>query len=558
VVTTGEDNYVNNYHHPVVNPVTGLTHYGWTPVLLATLNSLGVTPDFAIFHLYPQNPGGETDAGLLASTTGWASDAANLRMMITDYMGSSGTNIELVCTENNSVSSAPGKQSVSLVNGLYKMDSLAQLMQTEFNGYFWWALRNGYETDGNMSSSLYGWREYGDYGVVEGFTNLFPTYYTSELMTNFVQTGDTVISAASDWSLLSTYAVQRQNGSVTVLTINKDPVNTLTGQISLAGFTPASEVAVYSYGIPQDNAVERGSGSPNAAQTNIFVSGTNVNYSFPPYSATVMVFSQFICTTNAGNTLTITGYTGSAGAVTIPTSINNLAVTGIGNGVAPVFSAGLNSVTIPGSVRSIGAGAFSNCTSLTCVEIGTNVTSIGAYAFFQCISLTSVTLGNSIASIGACAFFQCISLTNVQIGTNVTSIGDYAFEDCSGLTGVYFHGNAPGADSTVFANDNNATAYYLPGTTGWEATFGGIPTAPRSPLNPLIVSSGPGFGVHSNKFGFIISWATNASVVVEACTNLARPVWTPLQTNTLTNGSSYFSEPLQTNGSGRYYRVSSP
>jgi hypothetical protein len=68
VVTPGEDSY--NTSHAVVNPRTGLTHYGWTPVLLATLQSLGVRPDFAIHHRYPQNPGGETDAGLLASSAG--------------------------------------------------------------------------------------------------------------------------------------------------------------------------------------------------------------------------------------------------------------------------------------------------------------------------------------------------------------------------------------------------------------------------------------------------------------------------------------------------------
>ena len=45
------------------------------------------------------------------------------------------------------------------------------------------------------------------------------------------------------------------------------------------------------------------------------------------------------------------------------------------------------------------------------------------------------------------------------------------------LTGVYFQGNAPSADSTVFTSDDNATVYYLPGTTGWGPTFGGLPTA---------------------------------------------------------------------------------
>jgi alpha-L-arabinofuranosidase len=291
VVTPGEDSYVNNSNHPVVNPVTGVTHYGWTPVLLATLTSLGVTPDFLIYHRYPENAGGETDPGLLQSTAGWASDAANLRQQITDYTGSNGTNIELVCTENNSVSTNPGKQSTSLVNGLFMADSLGQLMQTEFNGLFWWNLRNGGDNySGNTNASLYGWRLYGDYGVLEG-TDIYPTYYTANLMQNFVQAGDTVITAASDYSLLPTYAVRRQDGSLTILTINKDPVNTLTGQVAVAGFTPALGGTVYSYGIPQDNAAETGIGSPGVAQINFSVAGTNFSYAFPPYSATVLALS---------------------------------------------------------------------------------------------------------------------------------------------------------------------------------------------------------------------------------------------------------------------------
>jgi hypothetical protein len=290
VVTPGENTYINNTNHLVTNPRTGQTHYGWTPVLLATLKSLGVTPDFAIHHRYPEVPGGESDAGLLDSSGGWVCDAANLRQMITDYMGANGTNIELICTENNCGSA--GKQTVSLVNGLYKVDSLAQLMQTEFNGLFWWDLRDAVYTNGNMSSSLYGWRLYGDTGVVSnGYATLYPTYYTATLMPHFAQGGDTVITAASTYSLLPAYAVRRQDGSLTVLAINKDPGNTLTGQVSVAGFTPASNGVVYSYGIPQDTAAETGIGPTNIAQTNISVAGTNISYAFPPYSATVLALS---------------------------------------------------------------------------------------------------------------------------------------------------------------------------------------------------------------------------------------------------------------------------
>ena len=110
----------------------------------------------------------------------------------------------------------------------------------------------------------------------------------------------------------------------------------------------------------------------------------------------------------------------------------------------------------------------------------------------------------------------------------------------------------------MFDGANNATVYYLPGTTGWGTTFGGRPTALWLLPNPLILTNGPSFGVQTNGFGFIISWATNIPVVVEACTNLANPAWSPVGTNTLTDGSSYFSDPQWTNYPARFYRLRSP
>jgi hypothetical protein len=107
----------------------------------------------------------------------------------------------------------------------------------------------------------------------------------------------------------------------------------------------------------------------------------------------------------------------------------------------------------------------------------------------------------------------------------------------------------------VFLDDNNATVYYLPGTTGWSNTFAGLPAML---WNPLFQASGPSFGVQSNQFGFNITWASGQTIVVEACTNLANPVWIPLETVTLTNGTFYFSDPQWTNYPGRYYRISSP
>jgi hypothetical protein len=74
---------------------------------------------------------------------------------------------------------------------------------------------------------------------------------------------------------------------------------------------------------------------------------------------------------------------------------------------------------------------------------------------------------------------------------------------------------------------------------------------------PTILTNGPGFGVQSNGFGFTVSWAPNNPVVVEACSDLANPAWTPVATNTLTNGVFNFSDSGWTNFRQRYYRVSS-
>jgi hypothetical protein len=136
-----------------------------------------------------------------------------------------------------------------------------------------------------------------------------------------------------------------------------------------------------------------------------------------------------------------------------------------------------------------------------------------------------------------------------------------AFEFCYGLTGVYFKGNAPSIGSYVFS-DCPETVYYLPETTGWEnfAQLTGLPTVL---WNPQTQTSDASFGVQMNQFGFNITGSSNLVIVVEACTNLANSVWTPIGTNTLntfigTNGTSYFNDPHWTNYPGRFYRLRSP
>jgi hypothetical protein len=162
-------------------------------------------------------------------------------------------------------------------------------------------------------------------------------------------------------------------------------------------------------------------------------------------------------------------------------------------------------------------------------------------------------MGSSITSIGSEAFYDCFSLNDISIPNSVTSIGACAFDGCTRLESVYFQGNAPSADSSVFDGDNYATVYYLPGTTRWGPFFDNRPAVLWNPQ----VRPGS-FGVHSNQFEFTIAGTGGLVIVVEAGTSLANPIWAPVGTNTLTGGSSYFSDPNWAKCSSRFYRLRSP
>ena len=289
-----EDGTVNYTNHPVVNPVTGVTHNGWTPVMLTYMRSNGITPDFLIEHKYAPSDGDTYN--LLWSKT-WASDAAGLRQMVTDYLGSAGTNVTLECTENGC---GGDRQPVSLVGGLFYADTVGQIMQTEFNSRLWFDLRNGQSPIADSDNALYGWRTNSsgyfitDGGIVYNLGvpgNRYPTYYVAKLLPYFAGGGDTVVQATNDYQLLGTYAVQRTNGALALLVINKSSYATLNPAINLTGYAPFSNATVCSYGVPQDDAARTGVGSPDIAQTNFPVAGTNFNYTFPPFSATVLVLA---------------------------------------------------------------------------------------------------------------------------------------------------------------------------------------------------------------------------------------------------------------------------
>ncbi len=271
---------------------------------------------------------------------------------------------------------------------------------------------------------------------------------------------------------------------------------------------------------------------------------------------------------NADNTLTITGYRGGVGgAITIPTNIDGYTVTGIGPYSFDNFveNGSPTDVTIPDSVTSIGAGAF-NESGILYISIGSGVTNITTYALgYNFLNEITVDPNNAFYSSLDGVLFNKIQTVLLQypggrrgsytIPSSVTTIGDKAFAYSIFLTNIYFQSNAPTADSSVF--QGGKTAYYLLGTTGWNA-FTARTGVPAVLWNPLIHTGGGNFGVQNGLFGFTITGTTNIPIAVEACTNVAIPVWAELQSLLLTNGSFYFNEPFQSNSAGRFYRITAP
>jgi hypothetical protein len=243
----------------------------------------------------------------------------------------------------------------------------------------------------------------------------------------------------------------------------------------------------------------------------------------------------------------------------------NLASVTISNGVPGIggnafeYCTSLTNVTIPSSVISFTGGAFYECSSLPCVTIPGCVTNFGGGMFYGCGSLTNFIIPAGTTIIEGEEFYGCAKLSSMTIPASVTNIQDAAFWNCTGLSNVYFLGNAPIVDGSVFSGDPNVMLYYLPGAIGFGTSFyASLPSSRDVLWNPLIQTGAASVGVQNSQFGFNITGTNSFTVVVEACTNLANPVWTPLQTVTLINGSFYFTDPQWMNYPSRFYGLGMP
>ena len=182
---------------------------------------------------------------------------------------------------------------------------------------------------------------------------------------------------------------------------------------------------------------EKGSKAEKYAKDN----GLDYNYSDGDY-----IYKEL-----ADGNVEITGYTGKASALSIPSTLGGKKVTTIGVRAFQNCTS-IKSVTIPDSVTSIAIYAFQSCSGLTSITIPNGVKIIKASTFQNCTGLTSVTIPKSVTEIEPQAFLNCDSLKTVTIPSSVVKISDHAFGYRAYNTTVYTISKVEGFTINCFKN----------------------------------------------------------------------------------------------------------
>src|SRR5262249_16104045 len=108
---------------------------------------------------------------------------------------------------------------------------------------------------------------------------------------------------------------------------------------------------------------------------------------------------------------------GPDGTVVVPDTINGYPVSSIGDYAfqpLTIPSFGITNVVIGNNVKSIGEGAFADCSGLSNINIPASVTSLGQLAFIGS-GLIAVSIHANVTNIGFAAFAVCNALTNISV-----------------------------------------------------------------------------------------------------------------------------------------------
>ncbi|MCI8967018.1 MAG: leucine-rich repeat domain-containing protein [Lachnospiraceae bacterium] len=149
---------------------------------------------------------------------------------------------------------------------------------------------------------------------------------------------------------------------------------------------------------------------------------------------------------------------GKITALTLPGTIKSIG--------ASAFEAmcALKQINMPGGVREIGAYAFEKCTSLEEIRIPENVKEISAYTFSKCCLLEAFTIPEGTREIGQRAFSECSALKSITIPASVQKIRKNALSECINLETIELNEGVREIDESAFSDCRSLTSIVIPGT----------------------------------------------------------------------------------------------
>jgi uncharacterized repeat protein (TIGR02543 family) len=239
----------------------------------------------------------------------------------------------------------------------------------------------------------------------------------------------------------------------------------------------------------------------------------SVVFPFSMQTASALSSGDYFYKVNSDLTVTITGYFGNGGNITIPAAIDSKPVTGIGQ-YAFLACDNLTGVTVPNSVTTLDNYAFDNCPDLKIINLGSGAYYISLYySIYDCPSLEQInvstgnehyasqdgvlfnkgktamykfphakagsyTIPNGVASLGSIAFSGCTKLTTLNIGSDLTSTEDN-FHTCSALTQITVTDGNPNfssQDGVLFNKDKSTLICYPAGRAGSYIIPDGVAT----------------------------------------------------------------------------------
>ena len=114
---------------------------------------------------------------------------------------------------------------------------------------------------------------------------------------------------------------------------------------------------------------------------------------------------------------------------------------------------------------------FIECTSLESVTLPGSITSLGYACFTGCSSLKSITLPDGVTELGDNCFSSCRSLESITIPVNVRSLGRLCFSNCASLKSMTCQWESLDGietDIDAFSGVNEEAKLYVPAGTAAE------------------------------------------------------------------------------------------